>query len=449
MCILSGRYAFYIPGKPFGFISGSVLKSGVDVSGAVLNVDNLPFKTVTDSSGNFMILSLINGYTIKVLESGTGQSASAAGVIGDGETKNIILNLSAANPVVISVVPSDKATNVAPKSQIKVTFSMLIDALTINTGTFEILEIPTPLSQAPIGGHISLASGNTMAVFTPDSELKANMSYRVRLSADIKDTFGNTLIPFESVFTTAEVLGNEVLPPGALKVSMPDADGYVIVRGGAGLAAPGTPVLVINKTKNIVLTIVANEDGSFEGRVRADISDEVVVQVKDLLGNTTTLSTGLMQNPDGTAAVGSKGGTIYGPGGIKAVVPEGAFDEAVVVRVTMGTGEDIKDVHMDPEMATAGVFHLDSGGVKSKKEIKVSIPAPDWITPEHQILITKVVNVRGFDELTLACPAVLKDGQIVSTSPPFIGVVSADYSSWVVSTWHDPKKGVGYALVET
>lgn len=217
-CIYSGSYAFYIPNRPFGFISGNVLKGAVPASGVIISVNNLPFKALTDSAGNFLILSLSGAYTVKALESGTGQTASASGTINDGETQTITLSLTPA-VTVTAVTPRDKATGIDLKAQIQVTFSTPVDPATVNSTSFIVIETP------------------------------------------------------------------QLIPPD---------------------------------------------------------------------------------------------------------------------------------------------------------------PAPDWVTPEHQILIAQFVNFRGFDELTLACPAVLKDGRIESTSPPFNGVSSGQY---VVTTWHDPQNGVGYALV--
>ncbi|MBI5847209.1 MAG: Ig-like domain-containing protein [Nitrospirae bacterium] len=456
-CIISGRYGFHIPSSPIGYITGRVLKEAVAVSGALLGVDNLPYKALSDGSGSFSMVSLAGNYAITALEPSTGQRVSETGTLAGEQTQNILLNLVPYHPTVLAVVPTDKTASIDLKAEVKVTFSDAVDPLTLDTNTFRLIQTPELISQPDIviQGHISLSGNNNMAQFIPDAGLKPNATYRVKLTDGIKDVFGNSLVPFESVFTTSNVLGNEALPPGTLKASMPDADGFVTVRGGVGLTYGGAVVVIINRTKNITVTVIADEDGSFMAKVKADLPDEIVVDVKDLLGNTTTLSTGLLQSDDGTAAVGPKGGTIYGPGGIKAVVPEGAFDDIVVVKITMVPEETIKDVTMDPEMMPAGVFQLDSGGIKSKQEIKVSFPAPDWITAEHQILLAKKINIRGFDELTLACPAILKDdaaGQsrnIVSTSPPFVGVTSGGLDTYVAATWRDPGKGVGYALVQT
>jgi pimeloyl-ACP methyl ester carboxylesterase len=454
-CVRNGRYAFYVPARPFGFISGNVLKpvlSGVGVSnmplpGAVVSVDNLPFKSVSDASGNFIVLSLAGSFTVTALEASSSQTASASGTIAAGETVQTVLTLGSVNPRVTGVIPADRALSVDPKAEIRVSFSSPINGATLNSATFMVLQVAS-VSTAPaaqIPGHLSLSGQGSAAVFVPAADLRPDAAYRVKLTSGITDAFGNPLVPFESVFTTAAVIGNDVLPPGALKAGMPDADGYVTVRGGVGLTYGGATVLIINNTKGIVLTVIANADGSFEGRIRADISDEVVVQVKDLLGNATTLGTGLFQNDDGTAAVGPKGGTIHGPGDITAFIPEKALDNIMAVQVTTLPESAVQNVRMHAELKSAGVFKVETGGIRPNEEIKISVPAPDWITPEHQILIMKVVNIRGFDELTLACPAVLQDGRIVSTSPPFDGVRDGMYE---IVSWIDAAKGTAYALID-
>ena len=446
-CIYTGRYAFYAPARPIGFLSGTVMKAGSPATGSLVLVDNLPFKALADAAGRFEMASLEGPYLLTAYETSAGQRATDSGTIAADEIKDVLLTLSPYNPKVTGVLPADKAVAADLKAQVKVTFSDPIDPLTLDGSTFMLIQAPPLISDPDIvvQGHMSVLGQGNAVVFVPDAELKANTIYHVRLTSTIKDAFGNTLIPFESVFTTSNVLGNEALVPGTLKASMPDAEGYVIVRGGVGLTYGGAPVVIINKTKNVVVTVAANEDGSFMAKIKADLADEIVVEVKDLLGNTTTLSTGLLQNDDGTAAVGAKGGTIYGPGGIMAVIPEGAFDSTIAVQVTMLPGDAVKDVKINTEIKTAGVFKIDMGGVTAKNELKISIPAPAWITPEHQVLLAKVVNVRGYDELTLACPAILKDGQLVSTSPPFDGVTGGGNYTFV--SWVDASKGTAYVMM--
>ena len=75
-----------------------------------------------------------------------------------------------------------------------------------------------------------------------------------------------------------------------------------------------------------------------------------------------------------------------------------------------------------------------------------SVPAPEWLTDAYQIHITKVVDLRGYKELSLTCPAVLKDGKIYSTSPPFEGIYSS--GTEIITTTYDPETGVGYAMLD-
>jgi len=448
-CISTGRFAFYNPGRPIGFITGEVYKSGNPVSGVVMTVDNLPFKSITDSSGNFSIVTLSGAYSVSASEPDTGLTAEDTGTIADGESITTQLTLLSTRPEVTEITPHDRATTVDPATRVEVAFSEPIDPSTVDSASFQVIQEQPGINVTPIqvNGYISLKSGNTAAVFTPELELEPDTIYRVRLTEDITDDFGEPLLPFESVFTTAEVLGNEALEPGELMASMPDENGYVTIRGGTGLAAPESPVVLFNRTQGITVTITAELDGSFVGTIQVSLGDKIEVHVEDLLGNVTILDPGLLQNPDGTAAVGPEGGTIYGPDGITTYIPEGAFDEFIAIKVAMVSEDVLQDVSIDPALRNAGVFQVDTGGVTANEELKVSIPAPDWITPEHQILITKVVNIRGFDELTLTSPAVLEDGKIMSTSPPFDGIFEG--GTYGMSTWYDPETGVGFAMVET
>jgi hypothetical protein len=445
-CISGGRYSFYTPSAPIGFISGDVFKAGVPASGVHVTVDGLPFKTLTDASGHFEVVVLSGTYTLNASEPDTGLVASAEGTISGGENIIVNLSLTPAELWVSSVVPHDKAAAVDPAVSVEAVFSEPVDPLTVTYTSFEVLlEQPgIHKDSVPLEGRISITSGNTSAVFTPEFELEPGAIYRVRLSGDITDGFGSPLAPFESVFTTAEVLGIEALEPGELEAGLPDENGYVTVRGGPGIAAPGTPVRVINLSQSIVLTITAEDDGSFTGMVLAVIGDEIVAEVRDYLGNVTTLSVGLLTDGQGSTAVGPEGGTIYGPGGIEAFVPEGAFDEYIVMHVAVVSPDVVQNVTVDPALELVGALQIDTGGVTANKELKVSVPAPEWVTLDHQLLLTRVVNIRGYDELTLTSPAVLEDGRIYNTTPPFESIYTG--GKYII---YNTTTGVGFAMVGT
>jgi len=448
-CIASGSYAFYKAGRPIADMSGQVTKNTLPAGDILIEINNMPFRALTNTLGMYHILSFEGDWLVTATEPGTGLAASDTGTVAGGSALTVNLTLLSSSPEVVSVMPPDKALSVALATNIEVRLSEPVDPATVSISSFQVLEELPGISDPPaqVAGRISLTEGNTVLVFTPEMDLVSNTIYRVRLNESILDTYGEPLVAFESVFTTAEVLGQEALEPHQLTASLPDENGQITIRGGAGLAAPGTYVVLFNRsaTSN-TNTIEANTDGSFEGKLTAAIGDKVEVQVEDLLGNVTILDPGIWQDPDGTAVVGPDGGTIYGPGDVTTYIPEGAFDEFLAIRVAMVAEDAVSEVQMHPELKTAGVFQIESGGAVPNEELKISVPAPEWITPEHQILLARVVNIRGVEELTLSCPAVLRDGRIYSTSPPFEGVMGD--GTYELVSWIDPAKGTAYVKVD-
>ncbi|MBI5142208.1 MAG: Ig-like domain-containing protein, partial [Nitrospirae bacterium] len=444
-CIADGRYGFYVSPGQLAFISGQVFKSGAPASGVELRSQSLPFRYISDIGGGFTVVALAGSYAVSAIERGTGLESASSGSVSAGETALATLNLAVNPPVVASVTPFDKATGVDASARIEILFSKPVNPSTVTNASISLYQSVPGLAIPPVlvAGRASLVSG-TRAVFTPESALRANAIYRLRVSSAITDSYGTPLSPVETVFTTAVVLGNAALEAGQLRAGLPDESGMMAISGGRGLAAPGSPVVLFNRTRNIVVTVTTDEDGSFTGTLAGAIGDKVDVYVEDLLGNVTVLDPGIFQNPDGSAAVGPEGGVMQGPGEIETYVPGGAFDEAMVIKVSAAAADLLEELTADPAVQSVGAFQIDTSGVRAKEELKISLPAPDWVTPDDQIIITKVVNFRGRDELTLVCPAVLRDGRIYSTSPPFDGVYDGGYYGVQVHL----EDGVGYAMVD-
>jgi hypothetical protein len=105
-------------------------------------------------------------------------------------------------PVVTSRGPEPDATEVQVSAVVTATFSKPMNASTLNSSNFAVED-----SSGPIAGNVSYDSGTRTATFTPDSLLKANTTYTVKLHRNIKDTggkrlFGTGTIREEWSFTT-------------------------------------------------------------------------------------------------------------------------------------------------------------------------------------------------------------------------------------------------------
>jgi hypothetical protein len=93
-------------------------------------------------------------------------------------------------PRVTSTVPTNKATGVAPLTNITATFSEDMDASTINTNTFKVFEISTGTK---LSGTVSYNAQTDTATYNPTESLKLGVTYRAVVSTKAKDLAGNPL----------------------------------------------------------------------------------------------------------------------------------------------------------------------------------------------------------------------------------------------------------------
>ncbi len=101
-------------------------------------------------------------------------------------------------PEVITVSPADFATDVSTRTDINVTFSEVMDPETINLTTFT---LETSAGSIHVPGLVTCAG--TTATFNPTIPLLPGTEYIARLTIEVADLAGNTLlIEKEWSFTT-------------------------------------------------------------------------------------------------------------------------------------------------------------------------------------------------------------------------------------------------------
>ena len=141
----------------------------------------------------------------------TGATDLAGNPLGAGPVPNPWTFTTAATPdttapTIISTNPVDGAANVAINATVNATFNEAMDPLTITTATFQ-LEGPGAVA---IPGTITYDSINLIATFTPSSNLAANTTYTVTITAGATDLAGNPLgagvAPTPWTFTTAAII---------------------------------------------------------------------------------------------------------------------------------------------------------------------------------------------------------------------------------------------------
>ena len=164
-------------------------------------------------------------------------SAGAKDLAGNGVspqftssfTTNGVADLTA--PTVIAVNPVNAAVGVVTSTNVVVTFSEPMSAVSITSSTFTL----TPTSGgSPLPATVSYNVGAATATLTPTSVLIGNTDYTVNVTVGAKDVANNALTAFSSTFKTA--LGiSDITPPTVMAVNP--------VNAATGVAV-GTSVVV-------------------------------------------------------------------------------------------------------------------------------------------------------------------------------------------------------------
>lgn len=93
-------------------------------------------------------------------------------------------------PVVSTVEPQDRASDVPADTVVTATFSKEMNRATINDQTFKLLDQTT---LTPIAGTVDYNVPDRMATFTPSQALEYGKTYGATITAGVKDQAGNAL----------------------------------------------------------------------------------------------------------------------------------------------------------------------------------------------------------------------------------------------------------------
>ncbi len=146
--------------------------------------------------------------------------------------------LNTTQPVLVSTSPASAATGVSLNAAVSGTFNKAMNPLTISTSTFTL----TGPGATSVSGTVSYDAINSIATFTPTTNLVANTQYTATLSG-VADLTGNQLatsggVPNPWIFTTG---GAIVPPPVVLGPTLTLFGGF---GGGAGMTNQGVHTVV-------------------------------------------------------------------------------------------------------------------------------------------------------------------------------------------------------------
>ncbi|RLA51346.1 MAG: hypothetical protein DRR42_10635, partial [Gammaproteobacteria bacterium] len=423
-----GQYYLVRALEPIAFITGAVTENALPIEQALVETSNYPLASfLRNGQQVYVLASGLGEQTLSGLGLDTGSRASVmTNLVDAGEIVSVDLALTIARPTVIGMLPADGSIGADVTTAITVHFSQPMNPDSINATSFKLLR-----DGIVVNGAVTATPDGLSAIFRPASALAENTLFQVTLANAIEDSYGHNLfgdLPDESFiasFTTVDNTPPERPEAGRISLSIPElSGGETKIVGTVGTAEPNTVVVAINVTTGVTTTVEARNDGSFEIRLPAANADYIELLLIDSSGNEQRFDPGRFTSLDGSVVIGSMGGTIVGPEGISAIVPEGALPDGTLVKIDVLQEEDTSDSEL-PLLEFLGGVDLDIGGVIATKEIKLIIPVPlgASLDSEDQILVLEQIQFDGEKQFSLANIA-KSDGEIIQTnSPPFEGAV--------------------------
>ena len=420
----SGAY-YFLQGKgQIGFVGGTVTDAASNAyTGALVKTDKGSLVDLAASTGNYLLALPVVPFTATATDLYKSDEVSGNGVItAANQAVTVDLRIVMIPPTVVSITPN--GVNVQPNVPVVVTFSKSIDKNSMNSSTLKLINSDGTV----IAGVFTFSVDGKVVTFSPAELLNSEKSYTVTVSGGIKDLqgypLGNDTV---STFTVRKTTPPPMPPAGAVSATFPDADGFVTVTATQGSAETGNTVLLINDTSGEIISVTPASNGSFTGRVRAQLGDEIKVVLMDHSGNQTLISYITYKSDDGKYLVTAKGGKVEGEGGTLLEIPEGALVGPTILKIT-----PVVETSLPHPVPNGGKFigavNVDSGGFNFQKEVHLSIPVPADLPAGAVPFLAQpqeLTNPDGTVEkvYVIIDSTKIVNGRITTASPPFDGVM--------------------------
>jgi uncharacterized repeat protein (TIGR02543 family) len=185
-------------------------------------------------------------------------------------------------PTVILTDPVNAAIGVVLSKQIVATFSKTMDASTIQTSTFILMQGTTPIS-----GFVSYSG--TIAKFTPASNLAPNTVYTATITTSVKDLAGNALANnYVWSFTTGAAVA--LTPPTV--ISTDPTNGATCVALNKQIAATFSMPMNASTITTATFTLMETQGTTFvSGTVSYVGTTATFTPLSNLKPNTTYIAT--------------------------------------------------------------------------------------------------------------------------------------------------------------
>lgn len=421
----SGQYLFLQATSPIGYVTGQVTDAAAAPFAAIqVSARNATLADQTSANGIYLLALAAAVQDVTALDPTRGDAASGSVTIGANTRNTLNLTVRMVPPTVAAITPANGATNVQTDVAVTVTFSKPMDKSTVTNDTFILRD-----ASSVIPGVITWNAEATVATFYPAEAFKQETVYSVTIAAMVKDLQGYSLGQnVSSSFTVRRTTPPAMPAAGAVSGTFPDVDGFITVTGTQGSAEAGNTVLLINDTTGEIQSVTPASNGSFTGKVRGQLGDQIKVVLMDYSGNQTTISYLTFKGPDGSYLVTAKGGKVEGEGGSILDIPEGALVGPTVLKVTA-----LPEANLPTPLQAPGTFlsafNIDTGGIGFQKEVHLSIPVPPGFNTNTPVFVTRpseVYNADGTIETVYEIVDSTKvlNGRITTASPPFDGIMT-------------------------
>ena len=424
-----GRYYIVGVAGPLGFITGRVQKNGADATGVLVSTGGLPFVSFTRvSDAAYVLVAPAGSAGVTAMDLTDGADAQSLTTITRGGLSVVNLYLMKGAPLVTSVTPSDNARGVDPAASLTVRFNRAMAMATLTADTLTL----KGQGGAALAGAVRVSADGASVTFTPFALLAEAAAYTLTVSGAVTDSYGNALgSDHASTFHTINKIAPAKPAIGEVTAAEP-VNGRSVVTGNLGAAPAKVLVIATNFTTGESVTVTSLADGSYSLTIAALVTDRLGITYRDPDGNETTFSPGPFRTEDGAYIVGSTGGTVPGPSGIYAIVPEGAVPEGTKIKLAPISAAELPKA-LPPDFEFLGGIDLDMGDVVATKELKLSIANPEGsgLTPQSQVFVFKEIEVAGQPEYSLNNIARLADGRLTTASPPFPGAMASSEYLWV------------------
>ncbi len=405
----------------------SALVSGVarDRAGrpaAGLAVRAGPWLAFTDPAGRYQVLAPAGISDVSISDPRTGDIGSAGvAVASDLAAVSADLDTLPHGPRVLAVAPADGAVDVPRVSSVVVTFSKPLDpASLVAPSAVQLLDTNGLAFAASVSANLA----RTVVTLLPTAELPPKQRLTLRLAAGLADATGLPLEgPREFHFTTQSDL---LVRSDAQLVIREPVDGLALMTGGAGMAEPESPVILVNETSGFTATVLSKPDGSLANSIPAEVDDFLSVVLVNRNGTRNTLPASRQVFRDGRIGLYAGGGSLQAStedSTVEMEIPPGSIRDKAVFRLEPLTSGQVRTLTgPTPPLGgrALGGFQLQVTGGELLEPARVRMPVlpsalklPGGAKPEDMaFVLTRTAEVEGIPVYEAVDSARYVDGHL-------------------------------------